>query len=85
LTSVLLTGVSPIVVALVVNAEDKVEQRTLKTAGTVGDRWLVRGGVTAGERVIVEGGQRVQPGATVRPVDWRATRVATVLPAAGGR
>jgi len=64
-------------VALVVNGEDKVEQRTLKTAGTVGNRWLVSGGVTAGERLIVEGGQKVQPGAAVRPVEWRATRVAT--------
>ena len=72
-------------VALVVNGEDKVEQRTVTTAGTVGDRWLVRGGVTAGERVIVEGGQKVQPGATVRTVEWRAQRGADVLPAAGVR
>ena len=71
-------------VALVVNGEDKVEQRTLKTAGTVGNRWLVSGGVTVGERLIVEGGQKVQPGAAVRPVEWRATRVATAQ-AAGAR
>ena len=63
-------------VALVVNGEGKVEQRTLKTAGTVGDRWLVRDGVKPGERLIVEGGQKVQPGGTVRTVEWRATRVA---------
>ena len=63
-------------VALVVNGESKVEQRTLKTAGTVGDRWLVRDGVKPGERLIVEGGQKVQPGGTVRTVEWRATRVA---------
>jgi membrane fusion protein, multidrug efflux system len=72
-------------VALVVNGEDKVEQRTLKTAGTVGNRWLVSGGVTAGERLIVEGGQKVQPGAAVRPVEWRAARVAHAIPAAGAR
>ena len=71
-------------VALVVNGEDKVEQRTLKTAGTVGDRWLVSDGVKPGERVIVEGGQKVQPGAAVRPVEWRETRVAQA-PAAGVR
>lgn len=64
-------------VALVVNGDGKVEQRTLKTAGTVGDRWLVRDGVKAGDRVIVEGGQKVQPGAVVRPVEWRAARGAT--------
>ena len=61
-------------VALVVNGDGKVEQRTLKTAGTVGDRWLVREGVKAGDRVIVEGGQKVQPGAAVRPVDWGVAR-----------
>ncbi len=65
-------------VALVVDGEDKVEQRTLKTAGTVGDRWLVREGVKAGDRVIVEGGQKVQPGTVVRPVEWRAPRGAHV-------
>ena len=64
-------------VALVVNSESKVEQRTLKTAGTVGDRWVVSGGVKAGERVIVEGGQKVQSGAAVRPVEWRAAPVAS--------
>ena len=64
-------------VAFVVNGESKVEERTLTTAGTVGDRWVVSGGVKAGERLIVEGGQKVRPGATVRPVEWRPARVAT--------
>ena len=72
-------------VALVVNGGNTVEQRTLTTAGTVGDRWLVSDGVKAGERVIIEGGQKVQPGATVRPVEWRAERVTNALPAAGVR
>jgi len=70
-------------VALVVNGENKVEQRTLKTAGTVGDRWLVSDGVKPGERVIVEGGQKVRPGAPVRPVEWRVRRVDDVQ-ATGG-
>ena len=71
-------------VALVVNGENTVEQRMLKTGGTVGDRWLVREGVKPGDRVIVEGGQKVRPGAQVRPVEWRAARVAQA-PAAGAR
>jgi len=71
-------------VALVVNGENKVEQRTLKTAGTVGDRWLVSEGVKPGERVIVEGGQKVRPGAPVRPVEWRVRRVDDAQ-ATGGR
>lgn len=51
--------------ALVVNSENKVELRTLKTDRTVGDQWLVTEGLNAGDRVIVEGVQRVQPGAEV--------------------
>jgi membrane fusion protein (multidrug efflux system) len=71
-------------VALVVNGENKVEQRTLQTERTVGDRWLVSNGVKPGERVIVEGGQKIHPGDAVRPVEWRAARVANA-PAAGVR
>ena len=51
--------------ALVVNADGKVEQRTVKVDRTIGDRWLVESGLVAGDRVIVEGLQRVQPGALV--------------------
>ncbi|WP_256078944.1 efflux RND transporter periplasmic adaptor subunit [Massilia sp. YIM B04103] len=48
--------------ALVLNKEGKVEQRTLSTGGTFGDKWLVKTGLAAGDRVIVEGVQKVQPG-----------------------
>ena len=51
--------------ALVVNADGKVEQRTVKVDRTIGDRWLVESGLVAGDRVIVEGLQRVQLGAVV--------------------
>ena len=51
--------------SLVVNAENKVELRTLKTDRTVGDHWLVTDGLKAGDKVIVEGLQGVQPGVEV--------------------
>ncbi|MVW80619.1 efflux RND transporter periplasmic adaptor subunit [Bordetella sp. 02P26C-1] len=51
--------------ALVVNAEDKVELRTLKTDRAIGDQWLVTEGLQAGDRVIVEGLQSVRPGVEV--------------------
>jgi membrane fusion protein (multidrug efflux system) len=54
--------------ALVVAAHDKVELRVLKTDRAVGDNWLVIAGLKAGDRVIVEGLQKVQPGDIVRPV-----------------
>ncbi len=56
-------------VALVVNAENKVEQRVVTTVRTVGDRWLIDEGLRAGERVVVEGLQKVQPGMTVSPIE----------------
>jgi membrane fusion protein, multidrug efflux system len=55
-------------VVLVVNAEKKVERRQLVTDRTVGDAWLVTDGIKAGEQVIVEGLQKVRPGALVNPV-----------------
>lgn len=53
---------------LLVNTEGKVEQRPLKLERTVGDQWLVSGGLAPGEQVIVEGLQKVRPGASVKVV-----------------
>jgi membrane fusion protein (multidrug efflux system) len=49
----------------VVGKDGKVEARVVKVSQTVGDRWLVEEGLAAGDRVIVEGLQKVQPGAQV--------------------
>ncbi|TFW17740.1 efflux RND transporter periplasmic adaptor subunit [Duganella callida] len=49
--------------ALVLNKEGKVEQRTLVTGGTLGDKWLVKSGLSNGDLLIVEGVQKVKPGA----------------------
>lgn len=50
--------------ALVLTTQGKVEQRVLVTGGTQGDRWVVKSGLAAGDRVIVEGLQKVRPGAS---------------------
>lgn len=54
--------------ALVVGADNKVEQRTLETDGTYGDKWLVQSGLKSGDRLIVEGTDKVTAGQTVNPV-----------------
>jgi membrane fusion protein (multidrug efflux system) len=59
--------------ALVVNAQNVVEERTLETGPTAGDQWVVLSGLNPGDRVIVEGVQRAQPGATVNPVPAGST------------
>jgi membrane fusion protein (multidrug efflux system) len=58
---------------LAVNADNKVELRKITAARAIGDKWLVTAGVAAGDRVIVEGVQRAQPGATVHPTEWDPT------------
>jgi membrane fusion protein (multidrug efflux system) len=54
--------------ALVVNAEGKVEQRELTVSQAVGNDWLVTEGLSAGDRLIVEGSQKVRPGSAVQSV-----------------
>jgi membrane fusion protein (multidrug efflux system) len=54
--------------ALVVGAGEKVEQRQLTTERTIGDSWLVQEGLKAGDRLIVEGTDKVRPGQLVRAV-----------------
>jgi len=49
--------------ALVLNAKGIVEQRVLGTSGTSGDKWIVTSGLASGDRVIIEGLQKVKPGA----------------------
>ena len=53
---------------LMVDAGDKVASRVIAVSQTVGDSWLATSGVKPGERVIVEGLQKVRPGAPVKPV-----------------
>ena len=52
--------------ALVVGADGKVELRAVTVLRTVGDQWLVGSGLAAGDRVIVEGLQKVKPGMSVQ-------------------
>jgi membrane fusion protein (multidrug efflux system) len=54
--------------ALVIGADSKAELRTVVTDRTVGDQWLVSKGLNEGDRLIVEGLGRIQPGQAVRPV-----------------
>ncbi|WP_063550375.1 efflux RND transporter periplasmic adaptor subunit [Burkholderia territorii] len=80
-------------IAMVVNANNKVEPRPLKTAGMRGQDWIVEGGLQAGDHVIVQGGEKVRPGATVKSVEAQlapapgaasGAAAATAAPAAAG-
>ncbi|MGE5141312.1 MAG: efflux RND transporter periplasmic adaptor subunit [Rudaea sp.] len=56
----------------VVNDVNKVVIRSATLGNTVGHDWIVRNGVNPGERVIVEGVQKVRSGMTVDPKPFRA-------------
>lgn len=54
--------------ALVVGADSKVELRHLQLGRSIDNRWLLKDGLQAGDRVIVEGLQKVRPGVAVQMV-----------------
>jgi membrane fusion protein, multidrug efflux system len=61
-------------VALIVDGSDKVEQRMITIDRAIGNTWLVTEGLKAGDRLIVEGMQKVRPGASVKAVPFDAGR-----------
>jgi membrane fusion protein, multidrug efflux system len=54
---------------LIVDSANKVESHVIQTSGTQGQDWIVDGGLNPGDRVIVQGTEKVRPGATVKAVD----------------
>ena len=54
--------------ALVVGANGEAHFRRLHTERTIGENWLVTSGLNAGDKVIIDGLQKVAPGAEVKPV-----------------
>jgi membrane fusion protein (multidrug efflux system) len=56
--------------ALVVDAENKVQQRMLTLDRAIEDKWFVIAGLAFGDRLIVEGMQKVRPGADVKAVPF---------------
>ncbi len=67
-------------VTLIVDSEGKVAQRTLTLDRAIGDRWLVTSGLAPGERVIVEGVQKVRPGTSVKVVPFQAGGASSAAP-----
>ncbi|MCX6992690.1 MAG: efflux RND transporter periplasmic adaptor subunit [Kiritimatiellaeota bacterium] len=60
--------------AMLVDASDKAEQRAVKIDRAIGNKWLVTEGLKPGDRVIIEGVQKVKPGASVKVVPFDAGR-----------
>ena len=55
---------------MVVGAGNKVEVRSLQTSRSIGENWLVTGGIKPGDKIIVEGGMMLRPGMPVQGRPW---------------
>jgi membrane fusion protein (multidrug efflux system) len=58
----------------VVNSDNKVTIKTVKLGPQFGDRWLVESGLQEGDRVVVDGLQRVKDGMIVAPTPFKDTQ-----------
>lgn len=66
-------------VVMIVDKDNKVEAQPVQTGGTQGTDWIVTQGLHSGDKVIVQGLQKIAPGATVSTVPWKND----LVPAAG--
>jgi membrane fusion protein (multidrug efflux system) len=61
-------------ITLIVDADSKVQQRSITTDRALGDQWLISSGLAAGDQVIIEGTQKARPGTAVKVVPFDAER-----------
>lgn len=64
----------------VIGPDDKVEVREVDATGWRGGDWLIEEGLQPGERIVVEGFHRIQPGVQVNPVPFRSGEVTSESP-----
>jgi membrane fusion protein, multidrug efflux system len=65
---------------MVVKPDATVEQRMLKAGERVGNLWIVDSGLKPGEKVIVEGIQKVRPGVKVSATPEKTKEAASLAP-----
>jgi membrane fusion protein, multidrug efflux system len=61
---------------MVVGPEGGVSPRTVKVGAAQAGQWVILDGLKPGEQVMVDGFQKLRPGAPVKPVPWRAAPAA---------
>src|SRR5215216_1614774 len=57
----------------VVGGANKIEMRTVKVGERSGTQWIIEDGLKAGKIVVVEGTQKIKPGAVVNPKAYAET------------
>lgn len=68
---------------MLVTPTNQVEAQPVQIGAAVGSNWVVKSGLKAGDRVIVDGLQKVHPGITVKPVPARVIEENPLAPATG--
>ena len=63
--------------ALVLGSDGKVELRILELGDALADKWLVKSGLNVGDQLIVDGLQKIKPGATAQAVSIDAASSVT--------
>lgn len=53
-----------------VSKNNKAILKTIKISEAIGDKYLVREGLKSGDRVVLEGIQKIQPNANVKPIEF---------------
>lgn len=59
-------------IVMIVDSNNTVQQRVITIDRVLGDKWLVKSGIKAGERIIVEGLQKAHPGDAVKVISAQA-------------
>ncbi len=67
--------------ALVLTQDGTVEQRIIQVDRALGDKWLVRSGLSSGDRLIVDGLQKVRPGMKAQPAPTASAPAPAATPA----
>ncbi len=55
----------------VLNENNTIENRILEVSNTVDQSFMVKSGLEVGDRIIVEGFEKVKPGTTIEPVPFK--------------
>jgi membrane fusion protein (multidrug efflux system) len=66
---------------MVVDKDGKVAPRTIKVGNEQNGQWVVLDGLKAGEQVVVDGFQKMRPGAPVKAVPWSPGGTPAAAPA----
>ncbi len=61
----------------VVNQDNKVESRSVEIGRGYQGQWVIKKGLKKGEKVIVEGTQKVRPGVVVKPKTYTAKKASS--------